>query len=86
MRQRTIVIAALALGQLEIGERTPVLERAAVAIASLDREAEEQQRVVKILALDERGLAPALAAREDHPAVRHEDLPGELAIAAGDAE
>src|SRR5690606_3810306 len=82
----TPVAAAAALGQAEVGERAPVLERAAVEIPGLDREAEEQQRVVEVLALDQRGLAPALAARVDHPAVSHEDLPRALAVAAGDTE
>ena len=41
---------------------------------------------MEVLALDQRGLAPALAPGVDHPPVGHEDLPGELAVAASDPE
>ena len=40
---------------------------------------------MEVLTLDQRGSAAALG-RPDHPPVRHQDLAGELAVAAGDPE
>src|SRR5690606_6534077 len=76
--------AALRFGRA-VGEPAPTLELATPIPARADGESQEDQRVVEVLPLRDRG-ATAAVERLDHAAVRHQDLPSELAIAASDAE